>query len=100
MKLIARISALAMFMGMVACGGGSTDSKSDITNQGDESVVVEPEYLYGIDIAGYNISNDTVRSGETVGGILNEGIAIVSSAVGILRFRRTAHETGNELPKM
>ena len=78
MKLIARISALAMFMGMVACGGGSTDSKSDITNQGDESVVVEPEYLYGIDIAGYNISNDTVRSGETVGGILNRnGISAV-----------------------
>ena len=67
-----------MLAGMVACGGGSTDSKSDITNQGDESVVVEPEYLYGIDIAGYNISNDTVRSGETVGGILNRnGISAV-----------------------
>lgn len=67
-----------MLAGMVACGGGSTDSKSDITNQGDEKVVVEPEYLYGIDIAGYNISNDTVRSGETVGGILNRnGISAV-----------------------
>lgn len=67
-----------MLAGMVACGGGSTDSKSDIINQGDESVVVEPEYLYGIDIAGYNISNDTVRSGETVGGILNRnGISAV-----------------------
>lgn len=67
-----------MLAGMVACGGGSTDSKSDITNQGNESVVVEPEYLYGIDIAGYNISNDTVRSGETVGGILNRnGISAV-----------------------
>lgn len=67
-----------MLAGMVACGGGSTDSKSDITNQGDENVVVEPEYLYGIDIAGYNISNDTVRSGETVGGILNRnGISAV-----------------------
>lgn len=67
-----------MLAGMVACGGGSTDSKSDITNQGDESVVVEPEYLYGIDIAGYNISNDTVRSGETVGGILNRnGISAI-----------------------
>lgn len=69
---------MLMLLGMVACGGGSTDSKSDITNQGDESVVVEPEYLYGIDIAGYNISNDTVRSGETVGGILNRnGISAV-----------------------
>ena len=78
MKMITRITALIMLAGMVACGGGSTDSKSDITNQGDESVVVEPEYLYGIDIAGYNISNDTVRSGETVGGILNRnGISAV-----------------------
>lgn len=76
--MITRITALIMLAGMVACGGGSTDSKSDITNQGDESVVVEPEYLYGIDIAGYNISNDTVRSGETVGGILNRnGISAV-----------------------
>lgn len=67
-----------MLAGMVACGGGSTDSKSDITNQGNESAVVEPEYLYGIDIAGYNITNDTVRSGETVGGILNRnGISAV-----------------------
>lgn len=76
--MITRITALIMLAGMVACGGGSTDSKSDITNQGDEKVVVEPEYLYGIDIAGYNISNDTVRSGETVGGILNRnGISAV-----------------------
>ncbi len=78
MKMIKHITALIMLAGMVACGGGSTDSKSDIKNQGDESVVVEPEYLYGIDIAGYNISNDTVRSGETVGGILNRnGISAV-----------------------
>ncbi len=76
--MIKRITALVMLAGMVACGGGSTDSKSDITNQGDESAVVEPEYLYGIDIAGYNITNDTVRSGETVGGILNRnGISAV-----------------------
>ena len=36
----------------------------------------------------------------TVGGILNEGIAITSSAVGILRFRRTAREKRSKSSEM
>jgi hypothetical protein len=36
----------------------------------------------------------------TVGGILNDGIAIASSAVGILRFRRTAREKRSESSEM
>ena len=78
MKMITRITALIMLAGMVACGGGSTESKGNIANENGESVVAEPEYLYGIDIAGYNIANDTVRTGETVGGILNRnGVSAV-----------------------
>ncbi len=69
MKIIIRISALLMLVSMVACGGGSSEKRGN----GDENTagkVSEPQYLYGIDIDGYNISNDTVRSGETVGGML------------------------------
>ena len=76
MKLIARFSALLLLLGMVACGGGSTENKGS----GAESAEIkEPEYLYGIDIEGYTIANDTVRSGETVGGILGRrGISAVN----------------------
>ena len=74
MKLFARISTLAMFLGMVACGGSSTENQSTEI----ENTPKEPEYLYGIDIEGYTITNDTVRSGETVGGILGRrGISAV-----------------------
>jgi murein DD-endopeptidase MepM/ murein hydrolase activator NlpD len=61
---------------MVACGGGSTENKGS----GAESAEIkEPEYLYGINIEGYTIANDTVRSGETVGGILGRrGISAVT----------------------
>ena len=41
--------------------------------------VVEPTLLYGIDIDGYEIENDTVRMGETVGGILGRrGVSAVT----------------------
>jgi murein DD-endopeptidase MepM/ murein hydrolase activator NlpD len=53
---------------MVACGGGSAETKSNGASGAVQNV--ETEYLYGIDITGYTITNDTVRSGETVGGIL------------------------------
>ena len=76
MKLIARFSALLMLLGMVACGGGSTENKGNGAANGTANK--EPEYLYGIDIAGYTIANDTVRSGETVGGILGRrGVSAV-----------------------
>ena len=69
MKLFTRISALLLLVGMVACGGGSTEKQSTSTSA-DGAITNEPEYLYGINIDGYTITNDTVRSGETVGGIL------------------------------
>ena len=76
MKLIARFSALLLLLGMVACGGGSTDTKGKNADNGTKDK--EPEYLYGIDIEGYTITNDTVRSGETVGGILGRrGVSAV-----------------------
>lgn len=69
MKLFTRISALLLLVGMVACGGGSTEKQSTSTSA-NGATINEPEYLYGINIDGYTITNDTVRSGETVGGIL------------------------------
>lgn len=67
MKFITHISALIMLAGVVACGGCSADNRA---TDNDTNVIEEPQYLYGIDIKGYDISNDTVRSGETVGGML------------------------------
>lgn len=69
MKIMTRFSALMLLLVMASCGGNSTD-KSD--NDAAEAAVVEkePVLLYGIDIEGYTIENDTVRMGETVGGIL------------------------------
>ncbi len=76
MKLIARFSALLLLLGIVACGGGSTENKGNGAANGTANK--EPEYLYGIDIEGYTIANDTVRSGETVGGILGRrGVSAV-----------------------
>ena len=77
MKLITRISALLMLLCMMACGGNSTDNVSKETST-DGSKAAEPEYLYGINIDGYTIANDTVRMGETVGGILGRrGVSAV-----------------------
>lgn len=77
MKLITRISALLMLLYMMACGGNSTDNVSKEPST-DGSKAAEPEYLYGINIDGYTIANDTVRMGETVGGILGRrGVSAV-----------------------
>lgn len=67
MNIIKYISTLLLLLFAVGCFGGSTETKGD--NIASEEVV-EPTYLYGIDIEGYEIVNDTVRMGETVGGIL------------------------------
>lgn len=67
---------MLLLLGMVACGGGSTENKG---SSAESAEIKEPEYLYGIDIEGYTIANDTVRSGETVGGILGRrGISAVT----------------------
>lgn len=76
MKFIARISALLLTLGVVACGGNSADNTSKGITVDVENT--EADLLYGIDKRGYNITNDTVRSGETVGGILGRrGVSAV-----------------------
>ena len=76
MKFANIITAVSLLTLGVACGGGSAENESNI-----DSVAMEPqqpELLYGIDIEGYTIENDTVRMGETVGGILGRrGISAV-----------------------
>ena len=68
---------MLLLMG-VACGGGSSENQSNEDNL-QEELVKEPELLYGINIEGYTIENDTVRLGETVGGILGRrGISAVT----------------------
>ena len=76
MNIIKHISALLLLLIAVGCGGGSAVKESE-NNVVEE--VVEPVYLYGINIDGYEIVNDTVRMGETVGGILGRrGISAVT----------------------
>ena len=62
-------TALSLLFVATSCGVFSSDKESD--NHSVEAEVVEPTLLYGIDIEGYDIERDTVRSGETVGGILS-----------------------------
>ncbi len=76
MRIFKHISALLLTLLVVGCGGFSAEKKSG--NKTNE-VAVEPTYLYGINIDGYEIANDTVRMGETVGGILGRrGISAVT----------------------
>ena len=76
MSIFKRLSTLLLLLLVVGCGGFSAEKKSE--NRATEEVV-EPTFLYGIDIEGYEIVNDTVRMGETVGGILGRrGISAVT----------------------
>lgn len=88
MKMMIRFSALMLLLVMASCSGSSTDNGDD--DQSVQSVVErEPVLLYGIDIEGYTIADDTVRMGETVGGILGRrGI----SAVMVDRLDKAAKE--------
>ena len=75
MSIIKHISALLLSLMVVGCGGFSAEKGSDEIAHEE---VVEPTYLYGINIDGYEIVNDTVRMGETVGGILGRrGVSAV-----------------------
>ena len=67
MRIFKQISTLLLALIVVGCGGSSTEKEggNNITEE-----IVEPTYLYGINIDGYDVANDTVRMGETVGGIL------------------------------
>ena len=76
MSIFKRLSTLLLLLLVVGCGGFSAEKESE--NRATEEVV-EPTFLYGIDIEGYEIVNDTVRMGETVGGILGRrGISAVT----------------------
>lgn len=77
MRILKHISALLLATLVVGCFGGSTDKKG---KDADIVEVKEPVYLYGINIDGYEIENDTIRSGETFGGILGRR-GISASAV-------------------
>lgn len=75
MNLITRLTTLLLAFTLVACGGSTTENGG---NNAIEERVKEPVFLYGIDIEGYTIENDTVRMGETVGGILGRrGVSAV-----------------------
>ena len=67
MRIFKHISTLLLALIVVGCGGSSTEKEggNNITEE-----IVEPTYLYGINIDGYDVANDTVRMGETVGSIL------------------------------
>ena len=67
MRIFKHISTLLLALIVVGCGGSSTEKEGG-NNTTEE--IVEPTYLYGINIDGYDVANDTVRMGETVGGIL------------------------------
>ena len=85
MNFIIRLTALLLTLSVVACGGGSTETGENSI----EEVAKEPVLLYGIDIEGYTIEHDTVRMGETVGGILGRrGI----SAVMVDRLNKSSKE--------
>ena len=76
MKFFLHITVLALIATLTACGGSSTDNEQDSV---DSIEVKEPVLLYGIDIEGYEIATDTVRNGETVGGILGRrGVSAVT----------------------
>ena len=63
MRIFKHISTLLLALIVVGCGGSSTEKEGE-NNIAEE--IVEPTYLYGINIDGYDVANDTVRMGETV----------------------------------
>ena len=71
MKRLYILLALVVAMMTAACSKSGSDAAI-------EEVQPEPVLLYGIDIEGYTIEQDTVRDGETLGGILGRrGISAV-----------------------
>lgn len=83
MKRLHLLVALVVAVLATACWGGREEATPA------EEVAKEPVMLYGIDIEGYTIEEDTVRLGETLGGILGRrGI----SAVMVDRLDKAAKE--------
>ena len=86
MKKICTLTTLLLMLGLGGCGIFGND---EAATESESIVEQEPEKLYGIEIDGYNIANDTVRMGETVGAILGRrGI----SAVKVDRLDKAAAE--------
>ena len=76
MKRLNILFALLLTLSLAACGGSSSDNETSSASTTPEEV--EPQREYGIIVDGYTIANDTVRSGETLGGILGRrGISAV-----------------------
>lgn len=76
MKRLNILFALLLTLNLAACGGSSSDNETSSASTTPEEV--EPQREFGIIVDGYTISNDTVRSGETLGGILGRrGISAV-----------------------
>ena len=76
MKRLNILFALLLTLNLAACGGSSSDNETSSASTTPEEV--EPQREYGIIVDGYTIANDTVRSGETLGGILGRrGISAV-----------------------
>lgn len=76
MKRLNILFALLLTLSLAACGGSSSDNETSSASTTPEEV--EPQREFGIIVDGYTISNDTVRSGETLGGILGRrGISAV-----------------------
>ena len=70
MRRLSIYSAALMAMLSMACGGGSSDNENNDIEAVDSVEIVEPEYLFGIDITPYEVKTDTIHQGETLGGIL------------------------------
>ena len=77
MKRLSIYTAAILAIFFIACGGNSSDNEKNNNGFGDfdgyeytDSLENEPVFLFGIDTTPYTVTTDSVRSGETVGGIL------------------------------
>ena len=86
MKIRNIFTSLCITLGVVACGGGSSDNgsqnsiiqSSEDTPEQSVPQYQEPEYKYGIIIDGYTYTEYEIAPNETVGKILNKhGISAV-----------------------
>ena len=70
MKRLALLSTLLVALLWAACGGRSSDNEMEGFIEVDSTELAEPIFLYGIDTTPYIVEDDSVRKGDTAGGIL------------------------------